>query len=152
MTYKGFPGYMPIVGHLAENGLIVRDEFGESNESPAARNRAFIKYRIRQMPTGKKISALRSDSAAYQVEIINYCEGHGIQFTIGADLYQATVGAIRAIPEKEWNPYQSGYIAETIHAMERTNTAFRLIIIRKPYQSTLFAHEETSLKYTAIAT
>ena len=27
MTYKGYTGYMPVVGHLAENGLIVGDEF-----------------------------------------------------------------------------------------------------------------------------
>ena len=27
MTYKGFRGYMPIVGHLAENGLVIYAEF-----------------------------------------------------------------------------------------------------------------------------
>ena len=27
MTYKGFKGYMPIVGHLAENGLVIYAEF-----------------------------------------------------------------------------------------------------------------------------
>ena len=26
MTYKGFRGYMPMVGHLAENGLVVYDD------------------------------------------------------------------------------------------------------------------------------
>lgn len=152
MTYKGFKGYMPIVGHLAENGLIVGDEFREGNESPASRNLSFITSCIRQMPKGKRITALRSDSAAYQAEIINYCEGHGIQFAIGADLDEAVVGAIRAIPEKDWKPYKGGYIAETVHSMEKTEGAFRLIVIRRPYQSTLFAHEEASLKYTVIAT
>ena len=29
MTYKGFKGYMPIVGHIAENGLVLGDEFRE---------------------------------------------------------------------------------------------------------------------------
>jgi len=32
MTYKGYPGDMPIVGHLAENGLMIGDEFREGNE------------------------------------------------------------------------------------------------------------------------
>jgi hypothetical protein len=32
MTYKGFTGYMPIVGHLAENGFMVGDEFREGNQ------------------------------------------------------------------------------------------------------------------------
>ena len=37
ITYKGYTGYMPMVGHLAENGLIIGDEFREGNEAPAAR-------------------------------------------------------------------------------------------------------------------
>ncbi len=133
MTYKGFIGYMPIVGHLAENGLIAGDEFKEGNESSGSRNLAFITYCARQMPKGKRITALRSDSAPYQAEIIKYCEGNGIRFAIGADLDEAVVRAIRAIPEKEWKPYKSGYIAETIHSTEKTEKAFRLIVIRRPY-------------------
>jgi hypothetical protein len=152
MTYKGFKGYMPMVGHLAENGLVLGDEFREGNVAPAARNLAFIKHCLRQLPKGKRITALRSDSAAYQADIINYCEQKGIQFAIGADLDEAVVGVIRTIPEKEWKPYKNGYIAETIHSMEKTETAFRLIVIRRPYQGTLFAAEDTRLKYTVIAT
>jgi len=152
MTYKGFKGYMPIVGHLAENGLVLGDEFREGNESPSARNLSFIKHCARQMPKGKTITALRSDSAAYQAEIINYCEQEGIHFVIGADLDEAVVGAIRAIPEKQWKPYKSGYIAETIHSMEKTEKAFRLTVLRRPYQSTFFADEDPSVKYTVIAT
>jgi hypothetical protein len=152
MTYKGFKGYMPIVGHLAENGLMVGDEFRAGNESPSARNLSFIKHCVRQLPKGKSITALRSDSAAYQAEIINYCEQEGIQFAIGADLDEAVVGAITAIPEQEWKPYKHGYIAETVHSMEKTEQAFRLIVIRRPYQGTLFAAEDNRLKYKAIAT
>jgi hypothetical protein len=105
ITYKGFKGYMPIVGHLAENGLVVGDEFREGNIAPATRNLTFIKYCVRQLPKGKRITALRSDSAAYQAEIINYCEREGIQFAIGADLDEAVVGAIRVIPKKDWKPW-----------------------------------------------
>jgi hypothetical protein len=152
MTYKGFKGYMPIVGHLAENGVVVGDEFREGNVAPATRNLTFIKYCVRQMPKGVRITALRSDSAAYQAEIINYCEGHGMQFAIGADLDKAVLMAIEAIPKDDWQPYTNGSIAETIHCMEKTEEAFRLIVIRRPYQSTIFAHEEASLKYTVIAT
>jgi hypothetical protein len=152
MTYKGFRGYMPILGHLAENGLVVGDEFREGNESPATRNLAFIKYCVRQMPKGKRITALRSDSAAYQAEIINYCEQEGIRFAIGADLDPSVLTAIKTIPEDDWKPYKNGSIAETIHCMEKTEKAFRLIVIRGPYQGTLFYEQEPSLKYTVIAT
>jgi len=152
MTYKGFKGYMPIVGHIAENGLVGGDEFREGNESPAARNLAFIKYCIRQMPKGKAIKALRSDSAAYQAEIINYCEREGIHFAIGADLDEAVLKAIETIPHEDWASYKSGYIAETIHSMNKTKKAFRLIVIRRPYQGSLFFKEDERVKYTVIAT
>jgi len=152
MTYKGFKGYMPMVGHIAENGLALGDEFREGNVSPATRNLAFITHCVRQMPKGKRITALRSDSAAYQAEIINYCEQEGIRFAIGADLDPAVLTAIKTIAEDDWKPYQNGSIAETIHSMEKTDEAFRLIVIRRPYQGTLFAEEDTRLKYTVIAT
>ena len=65
---------------------------------------------------------------------------------------KAVVGAITAVPEKEWKPYKNGYIAETIHSMEKTDTAFRLIVIKRPYQDTLFLEEDEHVKYTVIAT
>lgn len=154
MTYKGFKGYMPIVGHLAENGLIIGEEFREGNVAPAAKNFEFIKHCIAQMPHGKTIKYLRADSAAYQADIINFCENKGIQFAIGADLDKAVVEAIENIPQQDWKPYKNGsYIAETVHSMNKTEKAFRLIVIRRPYQKNLFnKEEEPSIKYVARST
>jgi len=152
MTYKGYKGYMPIVGHLAENGLVVGDEFREGNESPGGRNLEFLKYCIKQLPAGKRLKALRSDSAAYQAEVINYCEENGIEFAMGADLDEAVVAAIRRIPKEEWRSYESGYIAETVHCMNKTKKAFRLIVIRRPYQRELFGEGDERVKYSVIAT
>ena len=59
---------------------------------------------------------------------------------------------IKTIAEDDWKPYQNGSIAEMIHSMEKTDTAFRLIVIRRPYQSTLFSEEDDCVKYTVIAT
>ena len=152
MTYKGFRGYMPMVGHLAQNGLVVGDEFRQGNESPGARNLEFIEYCERQLPKGKRIKAFRADSAAYQAAVINYCESQGITFAIGADLDQAVVRAIEGIGGHEWHAYRNGSIAETVHCMNKTDKAFRLVVIRRPYQSGLFEQAVVSEKYTAIAT
>jgi len=152
MTYKGYKGYMPIVGHLAENGLVVGDEFREGNESPGGRNLEFLKQCVKQMPKGKKIMAMRADSAAYQAEVINYCEGDGIEFAIGADLDEAVRAAIRSIPKGDWRLYENGYIAETVHCMNKTKKAFRLIVIRRPYQKELFGEAAERVKYSLIAT
>lgn len=153
MTYKGFTGYMPMVGHLAENGLVVGDEFRQGNESPGGRNLEFLKYCEKQLPKDKHIKAFRADSAAYQAEIINYCEGNGIEFAIGADLDQAVVRGIKGLGAEDWRPYQNGFIADTVHCMNKTKKAFRLVVLRRPYQGKLFDQtEEVSERYTAIAT
>ena len=155
ITYKGERGYMPIVGHLAENGLIVGEEFREGNEAPGARNLEFIKYCTGQMPGGKRIARLRADSAAYQAGIINWCEEEEsslVQFAIGADMDSAVKAAIASIPLGSWSPYQDGHIAETVHSMNKTKKAFRLIVIRRPAQMDLLTGEErTSERYTVIA-
>ena len=151
MTYKGYTGYMPIIGNLAENGLVIGDEFREGNESPGSRNLEFIKYCIRQMPRGKRIRALRADAASYQADIINFCDQKEMEFAIGADLDEAVVRAIQSLPEGEWRPYRGGHIAETVHCMNRTPQAFRLIVARRPYQGRLFGEEDRKLHYTAIA-
>jgi hypothetical protein len=151
-TYKGYPGYMPIVGHLAENSLVVSEEFREGNQPPGSKNLEFLKQCIQQMPRGKRIRYFRADAASYQADIINYCNTKNIEFAIGASLDEAVVKAIDAIPESEWHECKTGHIAETVHCMNRSEEAFRLIIVRRPYQSKLFDDEDIRIKYTAIAT
>ena len=75
-----------------------------------------------------------------------------MQFAIGADLDEAVVRAIKSLPEGQWQPYRGGHIAETVHCMNRTQQAFRLIVVRRSYQDKLFGQEENlKLRYTAIA-
>ena len=152
MTYKGYTGYMPMVGHLAENGLVVGDEFREGNDSPGARNLEFLKYCERQMPKGKKIKAFRADSAAYQADVINHCQENRIDYAIGGDLDEAVKKVIWTIKDDEWRSYQNGFIAETVHCMNETKKAFRLIVIRRPFQGSLFDSEAYLERYTVIAT
>jgi hypothetical protein len=155
MTYKGFKGYMPMVGHLAENGLVVFDEFREGNDSPGARNLDFIEACCARMPAGKRIGSFRSDSAAYQASVFNYCdhedEDKRINFAVGADLDSAVLAAISAISCDDWRPYQDGHIAGTVHSMEETKRAFRLVVVRRPSQGELFDGEDQKVRYKVIA-
>jgi len=151
-TYKGERGYMPMLGHLAENGLVLGEEFREGNEAPAARNLEFIKACAAEMPKGKRIARVRADSAAYQAELFNWCEAHKVTFAIGGVQDTAVQTAIAAIPETQWHPYRDGHLAETVHCMAKTKQAFRLIVLRRPVQPDLFAAEAPSLRYTLIAT
>ncbi len=149
-TYKHEKGYMPMLGHLAENGLIVHEEFREGNAAPASRNQEFIQACKTNMPKGKKITRLRADSATYQAKVINDCEDNGVTFAIAAKKDEAVSATIAAIPESTWEPYSDGEIASTVHCMNDTE-AFSLIVFRKGRQLSLDG-EGSEWFYHAVAT
>jgi hypothetical protein len=149
-TYKGEKGYMPMVGHIAELSLVAGHEFREGNTAPAARNLEFMQACERKMPKEKRIAAVRADSAAYQAGIFNWCEETGKVFAIGADQDAAVKAVIAAIPEADWKTFRDGEIAETVHCMNKTNRAFRLIVVRRPRDQDLF-EEQSPWRYHAVA-
>lgn len=154
MTYKGFKGYMPLEGYLAENGLKIYEEFREGNESPSKGLLEALKECQRRMPKGKKIKRFRSDSAAYQAEIINHCEQEGIEYTITADQDSAVKKAIGAIPAEDWKPLKDRrgtWIAETVHSMEHTKEAFRLIVLKERELQLDLWGEKPKERYHAVA-
>lgn len=132
-TYKKEKGYQPLLGFLFELGLILRDEFKDGNVPAGEGALEFLEGCLALMPEGKRISYYRSDSAAYQAKVMNRCfKGH-IWFTITADQDKAVKEAIKTIKEEEWQPYEKDrQIAETVHTMNKTREAFRLIVQRWP--------------------
>ena len=156
-TYKGEKGYMPLVGHVPElSGMVVHEEFREGNISPGAGHVPFLTVCLRRLPPGIRVGRFRADSASYQASVLNFCQERGIRFVIGADLDAAVREAIRAIPETDWSPYQDGHIAETVHCMNRTEKAFRLLVVRRRVQNLLpgVETEEVSpdVRYKVLAT
>jgi hypothetical protein len=154
-TYHHVQGYMPLVGYM--DGLCVGHEFREGNESPGAGILKFARRCEAGLPVGKRIY-FRSDSAAYQAEVINYYSPGGRSFTITADLDVAVRREIANLPETAWQPYRTlegiatdREIAETVHSMSGTEQAFRLIVLRwaNP-QPNLFAADRYC--YHAVAT
>ena len=87
-----------------------------TDSGQVAGNLEFLQACERNMPKGKRIVAVRADSAAYQAAIFNWCEVTGKLFAIGADPEAAVKAAIAGIPESDWKTFRDGEIAETIHA------------------------------------
>ena len=151
-TYKGFKGYAPLVGLLAENGLIVSEEFREGNIDPALKNLEFCKHCIGQMPAGKSIGRLRAGPPSYQDDIIEFCDREGVKFAIGVNLDESILRAIGSIPESDWRPYREGYIAETASSFIGTKKTFRIIALQRRYQEKLFNKEDAKSNCSVIAT
>jgi len=149
-TYKKEKGYQPLLGFISELGSVIGDEFRDGNIPASAGALEFLKYCEAMMPQGKKIRYYRSDSAAYQAKVINHCIDNEILFTITADQDSAVKETIRCI--KKWQPFKKDReIGETIHTMNGTKEAFRLIVQRWPkVQAELF--DPDPYCYHAIAT
>ncbi len=145
-TYKKTKGYQPMLGFLQQKGelpveagplrgLIVADEFREGNVPAGAQAVAFLKRCAQKVPAGQRLAALRSDSAWYQAEVLNWCQQRAVRFAICADQDRAVKEAIRSIDASEWKAYRGDReIAETVHTMNGTKEAFRLVVVRWPKQ------------------
>jgi len=142
-SYHNQPGYYPMTGWLAEEEICLGYEYREGNDSPKARNLEFIKFCEQQLPRGKSIGLVRSDSAAYNNKVISYCQKTRKRFVIAATKDAAVVKTIEAVPDKDWRELPGdlgvGLYAETVHAFNNEKIgAFRLIVIRRPYQRSIF--------------
>ena len=139
-TYKKEKGYQPMLGFLFELGLIVADEFRDGNVPAQSGAVEFLERCQQMMPKGKRIAYYRADSASYQARVIDRCIAESVLFSITADQDKAVKEAIKSIGKKEWQPYErEREIADTVHTMNSTKRAFRLIVQRWPkLQAELF--------------
>ncbi len=141
-SYKQVTGYHPMLGWLSDG----KDEpvcsyvkFRQGKASAQTDILEALQHTETLLPKEKRIKYFRSDSAAYQVKIIDYCNDNDIYYTITADQDVSVMAAIMNIPSKAWEPlhdrtdgFKTGReVAETIHTMNSSNHSFRLIVQRE---------------------
>lgn len=138
-TYNKNPGYMPMVGHISEVGMVVACDFREGNQPPAKDNLAFIEQCQSALPHGCFVQNLRIDAAGYQVKIIQHSEEHNINYAIRAKMSAAIKEQIEGFSDKDWQPliYKDGEQSSSqstcriVHWMTNHETPLNLVIQRK---------------------
>ena len=157
-TYKMVPGYTPMIGHI-NGGYVIHSEFRSGNIAPADTNLEFVQHCIEQLPATQRLAYLRADSASYQHRLFDYCDRHGITYTVGGHLDRRVWENIREI--KQWRSIKryegeshhlQEEIAEFIHTMHESQNAFRMIVVKKKITPMLPAFEailseEEALQY-----
>jgi hypothetical protein len=139
-TYKGVYGYHPLLGIIAESGMIIGSDFREGNASPQSGLKEFIESCRRNY--NQEIKFVRSDSAGWQKDIVDYCNEQAIGFTITADHTEPVLEAIKSIPEEQWqrgldkDGVKEDYdIAETIYCFGTKKRQVRLVAKRTKLKS-----------------
>jgi Transposase DDE domain group 1 len=154
-TYNGNKGYMPMLGFLYETPVCLYDEFREGNVAPATGQKEFYEECKRRIPVGKRIRNYRADSASYQAGLFNQLEEDGVRYGITADQDKAVKSAIALIPSGDWKePVKGcGYeLGETVHCMNETKKAFRLVVKREIRGQGELFEKEGQYFYHAVAT
>jgi hypothetical protein len=138
MSYQKVPGYNPVLAWLAEPDVFLGGVFRDGNASPQCNLTSLLRYCHRMLPEGIDLR-VRTDSAAYRLDFIDYCHRRAKGFTITADLDAAVMESIENIPEKAWQLVVKNddtfLLAETIHVPGGCDNryklpAFRLVVKR----------------------
>jgi hypothetical protein len=154
-TYQKVKGYQPLLAYV--NEVCVHHEFRAGSVTAGTGALRFIKECEKKLPSEKRLY-WRSDSAWYQAEVVNHCSQGKRTFSITADQDSAVKAAQAQIPASAWKKFYSKdggatdrELSETVHCMNGTKQAFRLLVLRWPNpQPDLFT--TTAYFYHAIAT
>lgn len=118
--YEGYRAYQPLDVYWHEKDMVVRSEFRDGNVPAGYENLRVLKEALGYLPRGVKKARFRSDSAAYQKDILQYCaEGKDerfgvIEFAVSADVTPEFKSA--AAEAEKWKPLRrrvNGELVET---------------------------------------
>jgi Transposase DDE domain group 1 len=107
-SYKGSQSYQPLSVRWAEQDLVAYSEFRDGNVPAAFQNLEVFQKSLEVLPQGVQKVYLRSDTAAYQKDLLIYCaKGQNkrfgvIEFAIGADVTAEFRKAVGEVAEEDW--------------------------------------------------
>jgi hypothetical protein len=107
-SYQGSPSYQPLSVRWSEQDLVVCSQFRDGNVPAGFQNLEVLQKSLEALPQGVQKVYLRSDSAAYQQELLIYCaKGQNkrfgvIEFAVGADVTAEFRKAVAEVEEKDW--------------------------------------------------
>lgn len=111
-TYEGFRGYQPLLVTWAETGLVLADEFRDGNVPASQRLKELVDTAFAALPHRAAACpdaggdpwqvSVRSDSAAYEQDILDHWHQRQWRFAVSADMSKALEREIKALPPETW--------------------------------------------------
>jgi hypothetical protein len=158
--YKAFQA-MKVV--WSETMLILTDEFRDGNVSAGKDIVRIVDESVNILPEGKWQINIRSDSAAYDNDNLEYWDKKHWGFAVSADMNPRFKKEIEQIAESEWKVWKvekPGIIREwaevpyvpTLKNEKKDTQPFRYVGIRIRKPQGEFFHDGSSIRYYAIVT
>lgn len=110
--YKKFKAYQPFNTYWHEHDVLLHSEFRDGNVNAGFDQLRVLQSALACLPKGVEKVRMRSDSAGYQVDVLQYCaEGTNsrfgvIDFAIAVKVSQAFKKAVADVDASDWKPFQ----------------------------------------------
>jgi hypothetical protein len=109
-SYKGDKSYQPHNVYWGEQDMLLYSEFRDGNVPAGFEQLRVLQEALEHLPVGVDKVMLRSDTAAYQHDLLRYCASGAnkrfgvIEFAIGSDVTAEFRRAVAHVPEADWKP------------------------------------------------
>lgn len=161
--YEGYRALEPMEVEWAEVGLVLADELREGNVPPGRGIKELVDEAYNVLPPGPWRVKIRSDSAGYQQDILDYWQGRDWQFAVSADMSQGLKQEIEALPQEAWKIWKEekrGVIREWAevpyvpgrHYEKKDSQPYRYLAIRVRRQQGELFEDGAKLRHFAIVT
>lgn len=156
--YKAFQA-MKVV--WAETMLILNDEFRDGNVSVGKDIKRIVDESVSMLPSHSWRINIRSDSAAYDIDTLDYWDRKRWGFAVSADMHTPLRQEVERLPEQAWKLWKvekEGVVREWAEVVYTANRRierkdirpYRYVAIRvRQPQGELF-HDGTSIRHYAI--
>ena len=102
-TYEGFRGYQPALVSWAETGLVLADESRDGDVPAGSSLAELVDEAHAALPSGRAWEVrVRSDSAAYQGDLLDHWHARGWRFAVSADMSRELRAAVLALRADAW--------------------------------------------------
>jgi len=101
-AYNGVYSLQPMYAFADETDELLHVEVRSGNTHPGAKAVSYLKRLAKKIPSSVEKIYLRSDSAFYNREVVEFCEEKGWEFSITADQTAALLRAINTLAPDAW--------------------------------------------------
>ena len=101
-AYNGVYSLQPMYAFADETDELLHVEVRSGNTHPGAKAVGYLRRLAKKIPSSVEKIYLRSDSAFYNREVVEFCEEKGWEFSITADQTAALLRAINALAPDAW--------------------------------------------------
>ena len=161
--YDGRKAFQPIEVEWAETGLVLAEEFRQGNVLAGTDMKRIVDEAFATLPTGEWQVKVRSDSAAYQQDVLDHWHGRKWRFAVSADMSIHLRKAIEALPTEAWQMWyteKGGMIrewAEVPFTPSRKNEKkdtfpYRYLAVRIRHQQGELFEDGTAVRHFCVVT